>query len=163
MSRGRYGSHSFSDVMTFTLLTLETVVERLANAVPACSLKISLQREQRVPAEVRESCKCMCVYVCVNLWHSDLLQLNYVVRLSLSWVFLDQGSVSFRWLGFRHPDSVVGGLWKITIFAGHLAKTACCSPPPHTPPPFTTRPAGAGLSSNYIWEDLVKGAASLKL
>lgn len=55
--------------------------------------------------------------------------------------FWTGGSVYLGWLGFRHPDSVVGGLWKITIFARQLAKGLH----PPLPPPHSSTPVTAGL------------------
>ena len=60
--------------------------------------------------------------------------------------FLDWGSIYLGWLGFRHPDSVVGGLWKITIFARQLAR-GCLSPPLLFLHPRHCRPAGLGLAA----------------
>ncbi|TNN64710.1 hypothetical protein EYF80_025016 [Liparis tanakae] len=61
-------------------------------------------------------------------------------------IIIRKRSIYLGWLGFRHSDSVVGSLWKITIFARQLAKGLPASPPP-TPHPrlFPPTPVTAGL------------------
>lgn len=109
---GRCAPSSLCDIRTLVLLTLETF------------RPVSHQRSMNTGPWGGEGRRHV----------SELVTLIYstwtTLRLSLSCAFLDQR----RWLGFRHPDSVVGGLWKITIYAGHFAKAASCSPPHHTTP-----------------------------
>lgn len=125
-------SHSFSDIMTHALFTLGAVVELLAHAVRA-SMKISPQREQRVPEEVRGGCKRVCICVCVQTCDTVIYYSSSMYLDTLNSAFLDRGSFYLGWLGFRHLDSVVGGLWKITIFARQLAKGCLPPAPPSTP------------------------------
>lgn len=85
--------------------------------------------------------KGVCMFVCV--WTCDtVIYYSWTMYLdSLYSAFLDWRSIYLGWLGFRHPDSVVGGLWKITIFARQLAR-GCLLPPP---PPSSPNPITAGL------------------
>jgi len=57
-------SHSFPNIRTRALFILGDGVKLLTHAMRA-GMKISLQREQRVPQEVRGGCKGVCVHVCV--------------------------------------------------------------------------------------------------
>lgn len=104
-------SHLFSDIMTHVLFAWGAVVKLFwlmqwhqAWKYHRSVNKGSLWRWGEGVAGYVFVC------VCVILWHCDLLLLNSVLGLFLYSAFLDQRSIYLKWLGFRHPDSVVGGL-----------------------------------------------------